>query len=87
MAGAGNIGGRVRAIIPHPGDPRVMWLGSVSGGVWKTTNGGASWFPLADFMANLAVSSMAIDPTNPNILYAGTGEGYFNGDSIRGGRL
>ncbi|MFZ0061072.1 MAG: Ig-like domain-containing protein, partial [Pyrinomonadaceae bacterium] len=82
--GPGNIGGRVRAIILHPSDPQVMWLGSVSGGIWKTTNGGASWAPLADFMANLAVSSMAIDPTNPNILYAGTGEGYFNGDSIRG---
>jgi photosystem II stability/assembly factor-like uncharacterized protein len=82
--GPGNIGGRVRAIVVHPTDPQTLWLGSVSGGIWKTTNGGASWTPLADFMANLAVSSMVIDPTNPNVLYAGTGEGYFNGDSIRG---
>lgn len=82
--GPGNIGGRVRAIVIHPTDPQTLWLGSVSGGIWKTTDGGASWAPLADFMANLAVSSMVIDPTNPNILYVGTGEGYFNGDSIRG---
>ncbi len=82
--GPGNVGGRVRAIIIHPNDPQTLWLGSVSGGIWKTTNGGASWAPLADFMANLAISSMAIDPTNPNVLYAGTGEGYFNGDSVRG---
>ncbi|HET6671461.1 MAG TPA: Ig-like domain-containing protein [Pyrinomonadaceae bacterium] len=82
--GPGNIGGRVRSIIIHPNDSQTIWLGSVSGGIWKTTNGGASWAPLADFMANLAVSSMVIDPTDPNILYAGTGEGYFNGDSIRG---
>ena len=82
--GPGNIGGRVRAIVIHPADPQTIWLGSVSGGIWKTSNGGTSWAPLADFMANLAVSSLAIDPTNPNVLYAGTGEGYFNGDSIRG---
>ena len=82
--GPGNIGGRVRAIVIHPNDPQTLWLGSVSGGIWKTTDGGANWAPLADFMANLAVSSMVIDPTNPNILYAGTGEGYFNFDSIRG---
>lgn len=82
--GPGNIGGRVRSIIIHPSDPQTLWLGSVSGGIWKTTDGGTSWAPLADFMTNLAVSSMVIDPTNPNVLYAGTGEGYFNGDSIRG---
>jgi Bacterial Ig domain/Calx-beta domain/Domain of unknown function (DUF4214) len=82
--GPGNIGGRVRSIIIHPNDPQTLWLGSVSGGIWKTTDGGASWQPLADFLTNLAVSSMVIDPTNPNVLYAGTGEGYFNGDSIRG---
>jgi photosystem II stability/assembly factor-like uncharacterized protein len=82
--GPGNIGGRVRSIIIHPSDPQTLWLGSVSGGIWKTTDGGASWAPLADFLTNLAVSSMVIDPTNPKVLYAGTGEGYFNGDSIRG---
>lgn len=75
--GPGNIGGRLRAIIIHPSNPNVMWVGSASGGVWKTTNGGAAWFPLDDFMATLSIGCMVMDPTNPDVLYAGTGEGFF----------
>jgi hypothetical protein len=82
--GPGNVGGRIRSIAIHPTNPQVMWVGSVGGGIWKTTDGGASWQPLDDFMANLAVSTLAIDPTNPNVLYAGTGEGFYNPDSLRG---
>ena len=44
--GPGNIGGRVRAILVHPTTNSIMWAGGVDGGVWKTTNSGASWFPL-----------------------------------------
>ena len=73
--GPGNIGGRTRSIVVSPTDPNTMWAGSVSGGIWKTTNGGASWQIEDDFMTNLAVASMVIDPTDPNTLYAGTGEG------------
>ncbi len=82
--GPGNIGGRIRSIVVHPTDPNTIYLGSVGGGVWKTTNGGTSWFPLKDNMENLAVCSMVMDPTNPNVIYAGTGEGFFNLDAIRG---
>ena len=82
--GPGNIGGRIRSIIFHPNDPDTIWVGSVSGGVWKTTNAGQSWSEVDDFMANLAVSTLVINPTNPNIMYAGTGEGFYNGDGIRG---
>ena len=74
--GPGNIGGRTRSIAIHPTDPNRIWLGSVSGGIWYTNNAGASWSPVDDFMANLAVSSLIIDPTNPNIMYAGTGESF-----------
>ena len=73
--GPGNIGGRVRSILIHPTLTNILWCGSVSGGVWKSTNSGASWLPLDDFMANLAVACMAMDPTNADIIYAGTGEG------------
>ena len=82
--GPGNIGGRVRSILVHPTTNSIMWAGGVDGGVWKTTNSGASWFPLDDFMANLAISCMVMDPTNPNTIYVGTGEGMYNQDSVQG---
>lgn len=82
--GPGNIGGRVRSILVHPVLTTTLWCGGVDGGVWKSTNNGASWYPLNDFMANLAISCMAMDPTNPDVIYAGTGEPMHNADSIRG---
>lgn len=82
--GPGNIGGRTRALLIHPTQAQIMYAAGVAGGVWKSTNAGASWVPLTDLMANLAVSSLAFDPTNPTTIYAGTGEGFFNGDAVRG---
>src|SRR5256885_1501451 len=76
--------GRTRSIVVHPTSPGVMWAGSVAGGVWRTDDGGQSWEPVDDFMANLAVACMAVDPTDPNVVYAGTGEGFFNVDAVRG---
>ncbi len=75
--GPGNIGGRTRALVINPNDPDTIYAGGVSGGIWKTTNRGQSWQPLADLIANIAVNSLVMDPVNPDILYAGTGEGYF----------
>jgi len=74
--GPGNIGGRIRSMVIDPTNPNNIFVGSVSGGVWKTENAGVQFFPLTDFMANLAVATLAIDPTDPNILYAGTGEAF-----------
>ncbi len=82
--GPWNIGGRVRAIVVDPTDPNTVYIGSVSGGVWKTTNGGSSWLPLDDQMANLAVCSMVMDPKDPKTIYAGTGEGFNNYDAMQG---
>ncbi len=82
--GPGNIGGRTRSILVHPSQPGTMWVGGVGGGVWKSTNNAASFFPCDDWMGNLAVSCMALDPTNPNVIYAGTGEGFGNQDAIPG---
>jgi photosystem II stability/assembly factor-like uncharacterized protein len=79
--GPGNIGGRIRSILISPSSPSTMWVGSVGGGIWKTNDGGATWAALDDFMANLAVNTMAIDPANPNVLYAGTGEGFLAGNN------
>ena len=72
--GPGNVGGRIRSMVVHPTDPAKLWAGSVGGGIWKSTNAGVDWAPVGNFVANLAVSTMVMDPTNSNIMYAGTGE-------------
>jgi hypothetical protein len=82
--GPGNVGGRTRALVVNSSNPNVMYAGGVSGGVWKTTNAGASWIAIADLLPNIAVNSLAIDPSDTDVIYAGTGEGYFNEDAVRG---
>jgi len=82
--GPGNIGGRTRSFLIDPTNPNVMFAGAVAGGVWKTTDAGASWQPVADAMSNLTISTMAMSPGNSATIYAGTGEGYFNWDAVRG---
>ncbi|WP_223786616.1 hypothetical protein [Marinicella meishanensis] len=74
--GPGNVGGRTRALLFHPEDPAVMYAAGVSGGVWKSTNGGDNWQALADNMANINVGALAISRHDPRVLYAGTGELY-----------
>ncbi len=75
--GPGNVGGRIRSIAIHPTQTNTMWIGSASGGIWKTTNGGVSWAPLDGFGSFMAASCLVLDPTNANKLWAGTGEGGF----------
>jgi hypothetical protein len=78
------ISGQVNAVAVHPTDANTLYIGASEGGVWKTTNGGGSWTPLTDFQltrlfpgkrkGTTSIGSLAIDPTNPNIVYAGTGD-------------
>jgi hypothetical protein len=87
--GPNNIGGRCRAVLvdKSDGSGNTVLVGSVSGGLWRTTNfSGATpgWAQISTVAANLAITTLAQDPTNSNILYAGTGEGYFNQDAVRG---
>ena len=82
--GPGNIGGRLRAILIHPTNPNIIWVGSASGGIWKTIDGGASWSPLSDFIANLAITSLVMDPNDTKVIYASTGEGFGNADGLPG---
>lgn len=84
--GPGNIGGRTRALLIDPVESSIMYAGAVSGGVWKTTDRGASWTASGDWMPNLAVSTLAFDPSDRRVIYAGTGEGYFRED-VRGTAL
>lgn len=76
--------GRINSIALHPTDPQTLYVGTATGGVWKTTNGGTSWAPLTDSQCGLAMGSVALDPVNPQIVYAGTGEENFSLDSYQG---
>ncbi|MBI2381387.1 MAG: cadherin domain-containing protein [Gammaproteobacteria bacterium] len=81
--GPGNVGGRTRALIIDPAAPNTMYAGAAAGGVWKTADAGASWAPLGDELANMAVASLVM-AKDGKTLYAGTGEGVYNGDAVRG---
>lgn len=76
--GPGNVAGRTRSILIDPNDPDFdTWIvGSVGGGVWKTTDAGQTWTELTKDLPNLATSTLAWAPDFPNIIYAGTGEGF-----------
>ncbi len=82
--GPSNVGGRIRTILPDPDNEDIIWIGSVGGGIWKTTNGGSSWSPVDDFIQTLSISSMCFDPSTTSIMYAGTGEGFGNADALPG---
>jgi hypothetical protein len=81
--GPGNIGGRTRVVKFHPGVPTTLFAAGVSGGIWRSDDSGASWRPTGDGLTNIAVNALLIDPARPDIMYAGTGEGYLR-EEIRG---
>ena len=92
--GPGDTGGRTRAIMFDPNDAgngyKKLWAGSVSGGLWYTndiTAASPTWNKVDDFWDNLAITSITYDPGNTSQYYAGTGEGYFNLDAVRGGGI
>jgi photosystem II stability/assembly factor-like uncharacterized protein len=82
--GPSNIGGRTRSLIIDPSDATRMWAGSVSGGIWESTDSGQTWTQRGGDLPNLAICCLAMDPSNNDVMYAGTGEGFFNGDAIGG---
>ena len=80
--GPSNVGGRTRSMAVHPTEP-ILWVGSVGGGVWKSADGGSNWIAPNDTLQNFAIAALAIDPSNPLVLYAGTGE-QLAGDGVPG---
>ncbi len=69
-------GGRISAITGVPGDARVWYLGAASGGIWKSVDSGATFRPVSDSMPVQAIGALAIAPSKPSIVWAGTGEGW-----------
>ena len=84
--GPGNVGGRTRAILVDPDDPglETWWAGSVSGGLWKTVDGGNNWKPQTEFLPILAVTCLAMAESNPDVIYMGTGEGTAGAGAVKG---
>jgi photosystem II stability/assembly factor-like uncharacterized protein len=78
------VSGRVTALAINPSNNNAVYLAGAQGGVWQTTNGGTTWIPLTDTQASLAVGSIVLDPSNASIIYVGTGEENFSGDSYYG---
>jgi photosystem II stability/assembly factor-like uncharacterized protein len=77
-------GGRALAVAGIPGDPTTFYFGAVAGGVWKTTDGGATWLPLTDQTSISSVGAIAVAPSNHNVIYVGTGEAAPRGDMTYG---
>lgn len=72
--GPKNIGGRINCVAVHPTDNQVILLGSASGGLFRTSNGGNDWLPVFDNQNTLAIGDVAFAPSDPNIVYVGTGD-------------
>ena len=73
--GPAGMSGRIAAIDAYRGDPRIVWVGAASGGVWKSTNGGLTFEPVFDEQPVHSVGAVAVDPRTPNVVWVGTGEG------------
>ncbi len=77
-------GGRVSRAVGIPGDPRVYYAATASGGVWKSTDGGIRWSPIFDEMPVASIGSIAVAASDPNVVYVGSGEANIRGDVAAG---
>lgn len=87
--GPSNVGGRTRTILVDRSDAtgNTVLAGSVAGGVFRSTNflsSSVTWTPASSGLANMAISCLWQDRTNANVIYAATGEGWFNIDAVKG---
>jgi photosystem II stability/assembly factor-like uncharacterized protein len=67
-------GGRAVSVVGVPGDSTTFYFGSVNGGIWKTTDAGVVWTPIFDGQSVASIGALAVAPSDPKIIYAGTGE-------------
>jgi hypothetical protein len=85
-----RVTGRITAVAPDPTNAGTVYIAAAGGGVWKTTNADApnpddlKWIPLTDTQDTLFMGALTLAPSNPNIIYAGTGEANFSYDSYYG---
>ena len=80
----GQVSGRVADVAVDPKKSKHWLIGTAQGGIWETKNAGKAWTARTDDQPSLAVGAVAFAPSNPSIVYAGTGEAVFSGDSYAG---
>ncbi|MEO7794161.1 MAG: hypothetical protein ABIV06_05250 [Thermoanaerobaculia bacterium] len=78
------VSGRVSAIVVDPGNADIVYAGAAQGGVYRSVNGGTSWTQIFDAAESLAIGALALAPSDPSILYVGTGESGLSADSFFG---
>lgn len=84
LIGPTNVGGRMTSVACAPNKPNTIWAGAAGGGVWKSDDGGRQWRALWHSQPTLNIGSIAVDPTNPAIVYCGTGEANLSADTYPG---
>ncbi len=73
-------GGRTKAVTGVPGQPDTFLVGAVNGGVWKTTDSGRTWNPIFDAEPTQSIGAIAVAPSDPSVIYVGSGEGLIRPD-------
>jgi photosystem II stability/assembly factor-like uncharacterized protein len=81
-AGPENLGGRLTDVEMIPNDPYTIFACGASGGIFRTNNGGLSWFPIFDESPSLSIGDLSIAASNPDVMYCGTGEANAGGGSL-----
>ena len=84
LPGTQTITGSINGIATDPADANTYYVATAGGGIWKTTNGGTTWAAQIDGQPTLSIGAIAISPSNPNVVYAGTGTGDSDVDSTYG---
>ena len=77
-------GGRVTAVVGVPGKPNIYYVGAAGGGVWATHDGGLTWKPIFEKEPTASIGAIALAPSNPNLIWVGTGEKNIRNDIITG---
>src|SRR5882724_10405057 len=77
-------GGRVTSVVGIPGKPNIYYVGAAAGGVFKTIDGGLSWKPIFEKEAVASIGAIALAPSNPNLVWVGTGESNIRNDMSTG---